>query len=91
MSALIPTNAGHPVGEQPEVESWSTTADTFAGRVHIEWDSSGSVTPLGQLPFFIEYLLRRARHRRNYVARQTMPNDLAFVSIHADGLSISSA
>ena len=25
-------------------------------RVHVEWDSGGRVTPLGQLPFFIEYL-----------------------------------
>jgi hypothetical protein len=25
----------HPVGEQPEVEEWSTVADTFAGHVHI--------------------------------------------------------
>ena len=24
--------------------------------MHVEWDSSGHVTPLGQLPFFIEYL-----------------------------------
>ena len=30
--------------------------DTFAGRVHVEWDPSAPVTPLGQLPFFIEYL-----------------------------------
>src|SRR5215471_18803335 len=44
----------HPVGEQPEVEEWSTVADTFAGRVHIEWDTTAPVTPLGQLPFFIE-------------------------------------
>src|SRR6516164_9400180 len=46
----------HPVGEQPEVEEWSAVADTFGGRVHIEWDTSAPVTPLGQLPFFIEYL-----------------------------------
>jgi len=46
----------HPLGEQPEVEEWSTVADTFAGRVHIEWDTTAPVTPLGQLPFFIEYL-----------------------------------
>src|SRR5215475_1562030 len=56
MSALIPANADHPVGEQLEVERGWTTADTFAGRVHVEWDSTESVTPLGQLPFFIEYL-----------------------------------
>src|SRR5690348_14512770 len=46
----------HPVGEQSEVEEWSAVAETFAGRVHVEWDSTAPVTPLGQLPFFIEYL-----------------------------------
>jgi hypothetical protein len=30
--------------------------DTFGGRIHVEWDSSAAVTPLGQLPFFIEFL-----------------------------------
>ncbi len=46
----------HPSGEQPAVEVFSATADTFAGRIHIEWDRTASVTPLGQLPFFIDYL-----------------------------------
>src|SRR5712671_2034064 len=48
-----------PMGEQPLVEGVSAgpiTADTFAGRIHVEWDNSATVTPLGQLPFFIEYL-----------------------------------
>ena len=33
-------------------------ADTFAGRVHVEWEKGegAAMTPLGQLPFFIEYL-----------------------------------
>jgi hypothetical protein len=31
-------------------------ADTFAGRIHVEWDNGATVTPLGQLPFFIEFL-----------------------------------
>ena len=31
-------------------------ADTFAGRVHVEWDEAAAVTPLGQLPFFAEFL-----------------------------------
>ncbi len=30
--------------------------DTFDGKLHIEWDSSASVTPIGQLPFFIQFL-----------------------------------
>ena len=46
----------HPEGEQPEIEVWSAVADTYAGRVHVEWDATAPVTPFGQLPFFIEYL-----------------------------------
>jgi len=46
----------HPAGEQPGVEPWSAIADTFAGRVHVEWDAEAPVTPLGQLAFFIDYL-----------------------------------
>jgi hypothetical protein len=48
-----------PMGEQPLVARLSAgpvVADTFAGRLHVEWDNSATVTPLGQLPFFIEYL-----------------------------------
>ena len=46
----------HPQGEQPQVEVRSAIADTFAGRVHVEWDATAPVTPFGQLPFFIDYL-----------------------------------
>src|SRR4030088_1702990 len=48
-----------PTGEQPAVERVSAetaVADTFAGRGHVEWDDAARVTPLGQLPFFIEYM-----------------------------------
>ena len=31
-------------------------ADTFDGRIHIEWDSESAVTPLGQLAFFVDFL-----------------------------------
>src|SRR2546423_5460005 len=55
--------ARHPAGEQPSVEygkERSVIADTFAGRVHVEWEAGerAAMTPLGQLPFFIEYLKR---------------------------------
>lgn len=30
--------------------------DTFAGKVHVEWDPTAAVTPLGQLAFFIDFL-----------------------------------
>src|SRR5271169_1628396 len=48
-----------PTGEQPVVErvpAGPVVADTFAGRIHVEWDNGATVTPLGQLPFFVEYL-----------------------------------
>src|SRR5437660_11530563 len=53
--------AAHPAGEQPIVERGKAkpvVADTFAGQVHIEWEAGegAAVTPLGQLPFSIEYL-----------------------------------
>jgi len=31
-------------------------ADTFNGKIHIEWDPQAQVTTLGQLAFFIHYL-----------------------------------
>jgi hypothetical protein len=36
----------------------SAIADTFGGRVHVECEAGerAAMTPLGQLPFFIEYL-----------------------------------
>jgi hypothetical protein len=34
----------------------SVIGDTFAGRVHVEWDGTAPVTLFGQLPFFIDYL-----------------------------------
>ncbi len=30
--------------------------DTFGGRIHVEWDPKAAVTPLGQLPLFIDFL-----------------------------------
>ena len=56
MDTFLPALPPHPTGEQPSVEEFSATAETFAGRVHVEWDPRGQVTPLGQLPFFIEHL-----------------------------------
>ena len=50
----------HPTGE-PVLPSGSPagpllSADTFDGKVHIEWDPDAEVTPLGQLPFFIQFM-----------------------------------
>jgi len=50
----------HLAGEQSSVdvlpEAVGLCADTFGGRVHVEWNPSAAATPLGQLPFFIEFL-----------------------------------
>ena len=84
---LIP----HPAGELPLVEELSATADTFGGRVQVEWDPTAPVTPLGQLPYFIDFLICRVRHIKNYAERRTMPNRRVFPRIHAYPLLIHSA
>jgi len=59
MTGEIGVPAVHPAGEQPIVELAAdepVAADTFAGRVHLEWEPAAPVTTMGQLAFFIEYL-----------------------------------
>jgi hypothetical protein len=50
----------HPAGEQSTVEGkgppQGVSLDSFAGPVHVEWDTEAALTPLGQLPFFIDFL-----------------------------------
>ena len=64
----LPKKISHPKGEQNpptkknDYESYCTNntdsllLETFGGKVHVEWDPDSSVTPLGQLAFFIEFL-----------------------------------
>ena len=60
MSKPVEALPAHPAGEQSSVEYLPETiglcADTFGGRVHVEWEPSAATPPLGQLPFFIEFL-----------------------------------
>jgi hypothetical protein len=59
MSEDHPPILAHPLGEQPAVElllDSPVPVDTYAGRIDVDWDPDAAVTPLGQLPFFIEYL-----------------------------------
>src|SRR5258708_34379146 len=56
--------SAHPPGEQPLVGSvvaGPVPVDTYAGRIDVEGDPDAAVTPLGQLPFFIEFLKQAGR------------------------------
>jgi hypothetical protein len=57
---MLPEKASHPKGEtelnMKKQEIAALVADTFDGKIHIEWDPQAQVTPLGQLPFFIQFL-----------------------------------
>ena len=50
----------HPAGESKTGAlvpyAGPVPVDTFGGRVHVEWGPQAAVTPLGQLPFFTEFL-----------------------------------
>ncbi len=50
----------HPLGEYERLgkidENQPIEVDTFNGKVFVSWDPDASVTPMGQLPFFIEFL-----------------------------------
>ena len=60
MSINLAVPESHPAGEDQLVETDSSLVpfclDTFGGRVHVEWDPGGAVTPLGQLSFFADFL-----------------------------------
>ena len=54
-----PFESIHPGGESIKGEEITQSpvvpVDTYDGRLHVEWDRQAAVTPLGQLPFFIEF------------------------------------
>ncbi len=55
-----PSNTPHPKGDhisRPSQQIPANTAvDTYDGKIHIEWSPDAAVTPMGQLPFFIQFL-----------------------------------
>jgi hypothetical protein len=57
---ILPPKIIHPAGDtEPSFkkrEISALVADTFDGKIHIEWDPEAQVTPMGQLPFFIQFL-----------------------------------
>ena len=57
---VLRDNSAHPESEAiptpKTVLSKAIEVETFAGKIHVEWDPTAAVTPIGQLPFFIEFL-----------------------------------
>jgi len=57
---VLPPAIIHPQGENLNTSkkalSEAIEVETFDGKLFIEWDPDAAVTPLGQLPFFIEFL-----------------------------------
>jgi hypothetical protein len=47
---------GEAIVPQKRPLSTAIEVETFAGKLHVEWDPTAAVTPIGQLPFFIEFL-----------------------------------
>ena len=64
----VPFSPSHQMGEHLTCSKTKKTSsdnfpdhrkllvDTYGGKIHVEWDPQGAVTPMGQLPFFIEFL-----------------------------------
>ncbi len=52
--------SAHPKGERKSATEIAKSdlipVDTFGGKVQVRWDKNASLTPMGQLSFFIEYL-----------------------------------
>src|SRR6266705_5052681 len=50
----------HPQGEveiaDDQAAETGTSLDTFAGKIHVKWSPEATVSSLGLMPFFIEFL-----------------------------------
>ena len=57
---IFPPKPIHPKGEHKELSKQlsptSLEVDTFEGKIHVKWEPEASVTPMGQLAFFIQFL-----------------------------------
>lgn len=47
---------GELITQESSKPSDRIAVDTFAGKVHVEWDPAAAVTPMGQMAFFIHFL-----------------------------------
>ena len=41
---------------EPKAPPGPVTIDSWAGQIRVEWDNTKPLTPLGQAPFFIQFL-----------------------------------
>jgi hypothetical protein len=55
-AARLAHRSGDQLPAGPVAPAGPTTLATFAGPVRVEWDDQSSLTPLGQVAFFIEFL-----------------------------------
>ena len=59
MSKPVEGLPAHVAGEQSSVEvlpeAVGLCAETFGGRSGVEWEPGAAATPLGQVPFFVEF------------------------------------
>ena len=60
MDKEIEVISPHPTGERKTAVDLPAenvgSVDTFAGKVHIKWAPEATVSSLGMMPFFIEFL-----------------------------------
>ena len=56
----MPQELAHPEGEETRLRNCTNNEqnelETFDGKVFVELDPEAAVTPMAQLPFFIEFL-----------------------------------
>lgn len=57
---VLPPKVDNLKGDRKAVQKSSAfcadVVDTYDGKIHIEWDPDAAVTPMGLLPFFIQFL-----------------------------------
>ena len=60
MTRDLSVSSSHLSGDQSAVVDGGPRAgvdvDSWAGTVRVEWDQEAAMTPLGQLPFFVDFL-----------------------------------
>jgi len=63
----FPLKSGHQSGEleltKKNILAQAVEVETYAGKVRVEWGQTASITPMGQLPFFIQFLKLGGRTR----------------------------